>query len=50
MATEMLTAGVPLAVVARLLDHRRVRADKDFTRRAKRLLERDKELLERLAK
>jgi hypothetical protein len=26
-----------------------VRADKDFTRRAKRLLERDKELLERLA-
>jgi len=50
MATEMLTAGVPIAVVARLLDHRRVRADKDFTRRAKRLLERDKELLERLAK
>ena len=28
----------------------RVRADKDFTSRAKRLLERDKELLERLAK
>jgi len=28
----------------------RVRADKDFTQRAKRLLERDKELLERLAK
>lgn len=28
----------------------RVRADKDFTERAKRLLERDKELLERLAK
>jgi hypothetical protein len=27
-----------------------VRADKDFTARAKRLLERDKELLERLAK
>jgi hypothetical protein len=27
----------------------RVRADKDFTRRAKCLLERDKELLERLA-
>jgi len=23
MATEMLTAGVPIAVVARLLDHRR---------------------------
>lgn len=28
----------------------RVRADKDFTTRAKRLLERDKELLDRLAK
>ena len=28
----------------------RVRADKAFTQRAKRLLERDKELLERLAK
>lgn len=28
----------------------RVRADDDFTSRAKRLLERDKELLERLAK
>lgn len=28
----------------------RVRADDDFTTRAKRLLERDKELLERLAK
>lgn len=28
----------------------RVRADKDFTERAQRLLERDKELLERLAK
>ena len=28
----------------------RVRTDKDFTQRAKRLLERDKELLERLAK
>ncbi len=28
----------------------RVRTDKDFTERAKRLLERDKELLERLAK
>jgi len=28
----------------------RVRADKDFTERAKRLLERDKELLDRLAK
>ncbi|MDZ7733138.1 MAG: YlcI/YnfO family protein [Acidimicrobiia bacterium] len=28
----------------------RVRADKDFTERAERLLERDKELLERLAK
>ena len=28
----------------------RVRADKDFTQRARRLLERDKELLERLAK
>ncbi len=28
----------------------RVRKDKDFTSRAKRLLERDKELLERLAK
>ena len=28
----------------------RVRSDKDFTSRAKRLLERDKELLERLAK
>jgi predicted transcriptional regulator len=28
----------------------RVRADDDFTARAKRLLERDKELLERLAK
>lgn len=28
----------------------RVRTDKDFTSRAKRLLERDKELLERLAK
>jgi predicted transcriptional regulator len=28
----------------------RVRADKDFTARAKRLLERDKELLDRLAK
>mgnify|MGYP000904164225 FL=1 len=28
----------------------RVRADDDFTQRAKRLLERDKELLERLAK
>ena len=28
----------------------RVRADEDFTSRAKRLLERDKELLERLAK
>ena len=28
----------------------RVRRDKDFTARAKRLLERDKELLERLAK
>lgn len=28
----------------------RVRSDKDFTQRAKRLLERDKELLERLAK
>ncbi|MGO8876122.1 MAG: hypothetical protein ACLQNG_10220 [Acidimicrobiales bacterium] len=27
----------------------RVRSDKDFTRRARRLLERDKELLERLA-
>lgn len=27
----------------------RVRADKDFTARAKRLLERDKELLDRLA-
>jgi predicted transcriptional regulator len=27
----------------------RVRADKDFTTRAKRLLERDKELLDRLA-
>ena len=27
----------------------RVRSDKDFTQRAKRLLERDKELLERLA-
>jgi len=29
---------------------KRVRADDDFTARAKRLLERDKELLERLAK
>lgn len=29
---------------------RRVQADEDFTERAKRLLERDKELLERLAK
>ncbi|GAC1532115.1 MAG: hypothetical protein NVS3B12_09280 [Acidimicrobiales bacterium] len=28
----------------------RVRADKDFTSRAKRLLERDKELLDRLAR
>ena len=28
----------------------RVRADKDFTARAKRLLQRDKELLERLAR
>jgi glutamate-1-semialdehyde aminotransferase len=28
----------------------RVRADKDFTDRARKLLERDKELLERLAK
>lgn len=28
----------------------RVRADKDFTARAKRLLERDKELLDRLSK
>jgi predicted transcriptional regulator len=28
----------------------RVRADKDFTDRAKRLLERDRELLERLAR
>ncbi len=28
----------------------RVRADTDFTQRAKRLLERDKELLERLAR
>lgn len=28
----------------------RVRADKEFTARAKRLLERDKELLERLAR
>lgn len=28
----------------------RVRADRDFTKRAKRLLERDKELLDRLAK
>ena len=28
----------------------RVRADKDFIRRARRLLERDKELLERLAR
>ena len=28
----------------------KVRADKDFTARAKRLLERDKELLDRLAK
>ena len=28
----------------------RVRADKDFTTRAKRLLERDKELLDRLAR
>lgn len=28
----------------------RVRADKDFTERARRLLERDKELLDRLAK
>jgi exosome complex RNA-binding protein Csl4 len=28
----------------------RVRADEDFTTRARRLLERDKELLERLAK
>ena len=28
----------------------RVRGDDDFTRRAKRLLERDRELLERLAK
>jgi len=28
----------------------RVRGDKDFTSRAKRLIERDKELLERLAK
>lgn len=28
----------------------KVRADKDFTARARRLLERDKELLERLAK
>ena len=28
----------------------RVRADKDFTDRAKKLLERDKELLERLAR
>lgn len=28
----------------------RVRADKDFTARAKRLIERDKELLERLGK
>lgn len=28
----------------------RVRADKDFTTRAKKLLERDKELLERLAR
>ena len=28
----------------------RVRADKDFTARARRLLERDKELLERLAR
>jgi predicted transcriptional regulator len=28
----------------------RVRADKDFTKRARRLIERDKELLDRLAK
>lgn len=28
----------------------RVRADKDFTERARRLIERDKELLDRLAK
>jgi glutamate-1-semialdehyde aminotransferase len=28
----------------------RVRADKDFTKRARKLLERDKELLERLAR
>ena len=28
----------------------RVRADREFTKRAKRLLERDKELLDRLAK
>jgi predicted transcriptional regulator len=28
----------------------RVRADKDFTRRARQLIERDKELLDRLAK
>jgi len=36
---------IPLAV-----EIERVRADKDFTGRAKRLLERDKELLDRLAR
>jgi hypothetical protein len=38
-----------LIVDALTTEIERVRRDKDFTNRAKRLLERDKELLERLA-
>jgi hypothetical protein len=39
-----------LIVDALAAEVERVRADKDFTQRAKRLLARDKELLERLAR
>ncbi len=39
-----------LIVDSLMAEIERVRADEDFTQRAKHLLERDKELLERLAK
>jgi len=39
-----------LIVDSLAMEIERVRADKDFTSRAKRLIERDRELLERLAK
>jgi len=51
MASEAEAAATPRRIVESLsAEIERVRGDDDFTARARRLLERDRELIERLAK